>query len=164
MPVLGQGNAPGIASLQDVLAAQRLSKQQGGAGVVPTGLAPGVASAAEVTAKGGAEMGQQLISEASTLPQQRAALQQVAAEIDQANTGPLNDKLTKFGGVLTQLGIPREQATVSQLMHKATMLNVIGTASSSLGVPTDSKMSAVLAATPNDTMTPQAAKAATGML
>lgn len=46
-------------------------------------------------------MGQQLISEASTLPQQRAALQQVAAEIDQANTGPLNDKLTKIGGVLT---------------------------------------------------------------
>jgi hypothetical protein len=49
-------------------------------------------------------------------------------------------------------------------MHKATMLNVISTASSSLGVPTDGKMAAALQATPNDQMTPQAAKAATGML
>lgn len=44
------------------------------------------------------------------------------------------------------------------------MLNVISTASSSLGVPTDSKMAAAMSATPNDQMTPQAAKTATGML
>lgn len=46
-------------------------------------------------------MGQQLIADAQQLPQQRASLQQVASEIDSANPGPLNDKLTKIGGVLT---------------------------------------------------------------
>jgi len=109
-------------------------------------------------------MGQQLIADAATLPQQRASLQQVQAEIDSANPGPLTDKLSHIGGVLTQLGIPSEQATAAQLMHKASMLNVIGTASSGMGVPTDGKMSAILSATPNETMTPQAAKTATGML
>lgn len=162
--VVGPNNTPSIMSLQDVLRAQQASKQGGKGGLVQTGLAPGVSSAIEVASKGGAEMGQQLIQEASALPQQRAALQQVQSEIDAANPGPLNDKLAKLGGVLTQLGIPSEQATASQLMHKASMLNVLGTVSSGLGTPTDGKMTAVLTSTPNGDMTPQAAKAATGML
>lgn len=160
VPVVGPGNTPSVMSLSDILKAQQASKT----GMVQTGLAPGVGEAATVAAKGGAEMGQQLVADASTLPQQRAALQQVQSEIDSANPGPLNDKLTKMGGVLSQLGVSSDQATASQLMHKASMLNAISTASSSLGVPTDSKMAAVMAATPNDTMTGPAAKAASGML
>lgn len=133
-------------------------------GGVPTGLAPGVAEAATAAGKQAGEGGAALTNDMAALPQTRAALQQVASEISGANPGPLNDQLTKLGGILTQLGVSIEQATSSQLMHKASMLATLSTVSSNLGVPTDGKMSAVMAATPNATMTPEAARAATGML
>jgi hypothetical protein len=128
------------------------------------GPAPGVVEAATATAKNSADQGAALTNDMASLPQQRSALQQVAAEINSANPGPLNDQLAKLGGIMTQFGLSSDQATASQLMHKASALNALSTVSSSLGVPTDGKMDAVMAATPNGTMTPEAARAATGML
>ena len=120
--------------------------------------------AATTTAQNSAQQGASLTNDLATLPQQRAALQQVASEINSANPGPLNDQLSKIGGVMVQLGLSNEQATASQLMHKASALNALSAVSNNLGVPTDGKMAAVMAATPNGEMTPEAAKAATGML
>ncbi|TPG50195.1 hypothetical protein EAH75_01485 [Rhodanobacter glycinis] len=163
-------NAPAAqAWLQQQLAAQGRNPQPvlapgASSGGVPTGLAPGVAEAATAAGRQAGEGGAALTNDMAALPQTRAALQQVASEISGANPGPLNDQLTKLGGILTQLGVSNEQATSSQLMHKASMLATLSTVSSNLGVPTDGKMSAVMAATPNATMTPEAARAATGML
>jgi hypothetical protein len=174
--VVGPTGAPGIKSLAQVLAEERGAPASAGgpvlapgassSGFVPTGVAPGVPEAASAAGRQAGEGGAALIADMATLPQQRASLQQVQSEIESANPGPLNAQLTKIGGMLGQFGFSAAsaQATSSQLMHKATMLNVISTASSNLGVPTDSKMAAVMAATPNETMTREAARAATAML
>jgi hypothetical protein len=154
-----QGHMKGVQT-----AAPGAPLPSGPPGSVINGPAPGVVDAATATAKNSADQGAALTNDMASLPQQRAALQQVASEINSANPGPLNDQLAKLGGVMTQLGLSSEQATASQLMHKASALNALSTVSSSLGVPTDGKMDAVMAATPNGTMTPEAARAATGML
>lgn len=156
-------NAPAAqAWLEQQVKARGLDPQAPGA--IPNGAAPGIAQAATTAAQNSAQQGNALTNDMASLPQTRAALQQIAAEISSANPGPLNDQLTKLGGVLQQLGINSNQATASQLMHKASMLATLSTVSSNLGVPTDGKMDAVMAATPNATMTPEAARAATGML
>lgn len=167
----GKNQAAGDAFLQSYASSHGISMQAPalapGApnGGVVTGLAPGVAEAASAQGKQAGEGGAALINDMATLPQQRAALQQVASEINSANPGPLNDQLTKISGVLTQMRVINgDQPTAAQLMHKASMLATISTASTNMGVPTDSKMAAVMAATPNATMTPEAARTATGML
>lgn len=141
-----------------------LGQEYSQGGAIPNGPAPGVTQAAIVEATNAGNQGAAITNDMASLPQQRAALQQVASEINSANPGPLNEQLSKIGGVLTQLGLSSDQATASQLMHKASALNALSAVSSGLGVPTDGKMAQVMAATPNGEMTPEAARAATGML
>jgi hypothetical protein len=169
----GKNQAAGQAFLQDYARSHNISTQPvtgpslapgAPSGGMVTGLAPGVAQAAQAAGTQAGAGGAQLMNDMATLPQQRAALQQIASEISSANPGPLNEQLSKIGGVMAQLGVPSQQATASQLMHKASALNAISAVSSSLGVPTDGKMQEVMAATPNATMTPEAARTATGML
>jgi transposase-like protein len=156
-------NAPQAqAWLQQQMQARGMNPEP--AGAIANGPAPGVTQAAATTAQNSATQGNALTNDMVAIPQQRAALSQIAAEINSANPGPLNEQLTKIGGVLTQLGYPSDQATGAQLMHKASALNAISSVANNLGVPTDGKMQEVMAATPNATMTPEAAKAATGML
>ena len=91
-------------------------------------------------------------------------LQSIIAESGAANTGPIAGQLAKIGGVLQQFGIKDvSQATAYQLTQKSTM-QYVGQALQSMGTPTDGKMLSMEMATPNGAMTPQAVKAAGGML
>lgn len=160
VPTILPSGAQGATSLAQQLQAERMSPTGG----VATGLAPGVGESATVRAQSSAQMGQKIVADASSVPQQRSAIQQGLAELDSANPGPLQDRLAKFGGTLAQFGIPSEQATAAQLMHKSNMLGVLSQVSSGMGVATDDKMNAVVGANPNGTMTNEAFKAASGIV
>lgn len=122
------------------------------------------AAANSATGTQSANMGAGITQAAATLAPQRALLQSIIAESSGANTGPISGQMAKLGGVLTQFGVKGlDQATAYQLTQKSTM-QYVGQAMGSMGVPTDGKMMAMEMSTPNGSMTPEAVKAAGGML
>ncbi len=132
--------------------------------IIATGITPADQSAQSAAGTGSANQGVALVQSASQLAPQRAMLQSIIAESGAANTGPIAGQMAKLGGVLQQFGIKGfDQATAYQLTQKSTM-QYVGQAMQSMGVPTDGKMLSMEMATPNATMTPEAVKAAGGML
>lgn len=132
--------------------------------VIANGPTPATIAAGQAAGHAAATQGADLVQGASQLGQQRAMLQSIIAESGAANTGPIAGQLAKIGGVLQQFGIKGvSQATAYQLTQKSTM-QYVGQALQSMGTPTDGKMLSMEMATPNGAMTPQAVKAAGGML
>lgn len=132
--------------------------------VIANGPTPATLAAGQAAGHAAATQGADLVQSASQLGQQRAMLQSIIAESGAANTGPIAGQLAKIGGVLQQFGIKGvSQATAYQLTQKSTM-QYVGQALQTMGTPTDGKMLSMEMATPNGAMTPQAVKAAGGML
>ncbi len=144
-----------------------IAAQEGGgapAPVIANGPTPATLAAGQAAGHAAATQGADLVQSASQLGQQRAMLQSIIAESGAANTGPIAGQLAKIGGVLQQFGIKGvSQATAYQLTQKSTM-QYVGQALQTMGTPTDGKMLSMEMATPNGAMTPQAVKAAGGML
>ncbi len=144
-----------------------VAAQAGGgapAPVIANGPTPATLAAGQAAGHAAATQGADLVQSASQLGQQRAMLQSIIAESGAANTGPIAAQLAKIGGVLQQFGINGvSQATAYQLTQKSTM-QYVGQALQTMGTPTDGKMLSMEMATPNGAMTPQAVKAAGGML
>ncbi len=132
--------------------------------IIASGITPADQAAQSAQGTGSANQGVALVQSASQLAPQRAMLQSIIAESGAANTGPIAGQMAKLGGVLQQFGIKGfDQATAYQLTQKSTM-QYVGQAMQSMGVPTDGKMLSMEMATPNASMTPEAVKAAGGML
>ncbi len=132
--------------------------------VIANGPTPATVAAGQAAGHAAATQGADLVQSASQLGQQRAMLQSIIAESGAANTGPIAGQIAKIGGVLQQFGIKGvSQATAYQLTQKSTM-QYVGQALQTMGTPTDGKMLSMEMATPNGAMTPQAVKAAGGML
>lgn len=110
-------------------------------------------------------MASSIFANTQGLASTRAALASINSELGSANPGPIADTLAKVGGSLGQLGITGlTQATAYQLLNKGSAQSVIAQVGSGLGVPTDSKMGEIMAATPNGHMTPDAIRGAVGQI
>ncbi len=120
---------------------------------------PGVVSGLEAAAKQQADIGNQIVAEGKDVTQNLSNLEDLGAQINDANPGPLADAAAKYRAALNELGISygNKQATAAQVFTKLT--NVIASGNlSGLGAGTDQKLLTVLHATPNVAQTATAAK------
>lgn len=150
---------------------QTPNNSSGGATSIPSlangvvmGPKPGVVTGLEAAARQQADIGNQIVAEGRDVTQTVSNLEDLGAQINDANPGPLADAAAKYRAALNELGIPygNKQATAAQVFTKLT--NVLASQNlSGLGAGTDQKLMTVLHATPNTAMTNQAAKTVVAM-
>lgn len=157
-PKVAGADAPTVASLPSSPPSAPIEAREPGA-PVPIGPSPGTAAAVAANAAQNTQIGNQIISEGKDVAQTIGNLEDLGAQINLAQTGPMANALATYRAAASELGVNvgNKQATAEQVFTKLT--NVIATSNmTGLGQGTDEKLATVLHATPNTAQTPEAAK------
>ena len=127
---------------------------------VPTALAPWQAAAQSSYAAAGADMRNRWIAEASEAPQVQGTLSQIAAEVKAAKPGPMNEQMTRLGGMLQEFGIGHGGSATATQIWKKGVAQLLTQVAGAAGVRSDMSLATAIEGMPHPTTTPEAALAA----